>query len=115
MLQQVFLEWVSAGAWVWMAPGNQFLQKVIFMFTAQKNELAKKIDVEQFLPFADFENEQFSGDMTELVDYLNLSLRVINKHIDQEEDPEGVANVIDNLFELRQSFIACARERASDS
>lgn len=58
---------------------------------------------------ADFVNEYFSGNMTELVDYMNLSLRMINKHIDREEDPSGVANVIDNLFELQQSFIACAR------
>lgn len=60
--------------------------------------------------FEAYVKAEFSGDVLEMIDYFNLSLRVINKQIDREEDPEGVANVIDNLFGLQQAFIGCARD-----
>lgn len=81
------------------------------MFTTQNNESAKEIDQGYLTPFIDYVIEHFAGDMAELVDYINLSLRMVNKHMDRDEDPDGVANVIDNLFDMQGAFIACVRRR----
>ena len=83
------------------------------MTIEKKNEVAPKTQLtsDDLQPVLDYIQDQFEGNLVDLVDYFNHSLKIINKHIDREQEPLLVANVIDNMFAMQDAFIECVRKK----